>query len=177
MSGLLLNIGSGQRPFPKPWINVDKQAVWNPDVIWDAGNPMVKCPFDDGSASTIVLHHVLEHFGCGEASNLLRQCHSLLKSSGLLCVYVPDLRELADMWIEGLLSDQVYLTNLYGAYMGDEADRHKWGFTKSSLVATLQASGFSKVRFLTKGLRGLRMSLHGADIAEDRWILGAVACR
>lgn len=164
--GLRLNIGSGQRPFKKPFINVDKQARWEPDVIWDAGNPLSLCPFEPGTCDLIVLHHVLEHFGCNEGDSLLRTCHSLLVKGGRLLVFVPDMGELAHMWIEGRLSTQVYMTNVYGAYMGGEADRHKWGYTSPSLIRTMALSGFrGHLHFDGR-------AIEGADIAKDRWILG-----
>ena len=161
---LLLNVGSGQRPFVKPWINCDKQAVYSPDLIWDAGNPLDPCPFESDSADCIVLHHVLEHFGCNEAGSLLSECYRLLKVSCPLLVFVPDMWELASMWREGKLSDQLYFTNVYGAYMGCEADRHRWGFTSDSLRTTLRGSQFRRVTMFDW------RDVYGADLARDRWI-------
>jgi len=163
-----LNIGSGQRPFGKPWINIDKQARWNPDIVWDASS-ILDCPIEKESCDMIVLHHVLEHFGCGEAHRLLDNCYDLLCPTGSLLVFVPDLWELASMWKEGRISDQVYFTNLYGAYMGDEADRHKWGFSRESLRTTIYDSGFKVTGFY------VQRELPGADIASDRWILSMEA--
>src|SRR3990167_3044244 len=123
---LRINLGSGQRPFGEGWTNVDTQARWNPDVVADgASMPM----FADASAELIVLHHVLEHFGCGEADAMLRECYRILAPGGSLLVFVPDMYELVRGWNQGKIDTQVFLTNVYGAYMGDEADRHKWGFT------------------------------------------------
>lgn len=163
-SGLKLNLGSGQRPFGEGWINVDSQAKWKPDIIADCAN--LRGIFDDNSARLIVLHHVLEHFGCGEADAMLRECHRILNPLGTLLVFVPDMQALARMWIEGRLTDQIYMTNLYGAYMGSEDDRHKWGFTWQSLSETLKRAGFNH----TITFSGRK--IEGADIAKDRWILG-----
>src|SRR5690349_12550390 len=107
MSKLLLNLGSGQRPFEKPWINVDSQSRWEPDVCCDAS-----ClPFEDESAEIVVLHHVLEHFGCGEGRGLVEEAHRVLTPGGRLIVTVPDARRLAQMWLMGKMSDQLYFTN------------------------------------------------------------------
>lgn len=165
-----LNIGSGQRKFASPWVNVDKQAKWEPDVLWDAGNSGDKCPFEVNSCRTIVLHHVLEHFGCNEGNLLLGVCRSLLIPGGNLLVFVPDMKQLAHMWLEGRLSDQLYMTNLFGAYMGDDADRHRWGYTPDSLRQTLDSAGFKTYPFDWR-------SIKGADIAQDRWILGMEAIK
>lgn len=163
--GLMLNVGSGQRPFDKPWINVDCQSRWNPDVCI-RGEDIVK-HFGSMSADVIVLHHVLEHYGCGEAKDLLNACHEALTPDGKLLVFVPDMNALARMWQMGRLTTQVYMTNLYGAYMGDEADRHKWGYTRESLRLLLMGCGFSLV--VPAGHLGSVPD--GADIAIDDWII------
>lgn len=166
---LSLNIGSGQRPFEKPWINVDKVALWKPDVIWDAGNPLDPCPFQPDSVNMIVIQHCLEHVGCNGSRSLLGSCLALLKYGGSLLILVPDMWELASMWREGRITDQIYFTNVYGAYMGNEADRHRWGFTRGTLTAYLMSCGFGRVgRFNDR-------KIPGADIASDRWILGMEA--
>lgn len=167
--GAYLNIGSGQRPFAKPFINVDCQAKWNPDVLTDASNmPM----FDSGTADCIVLHHVLEHFGCGEGAGLLSECYRILAPSGSLIITVPHVRELVKAWITGRMDDQLYFTNMYGAYLGDEADRHKWGFTSTSLEKSLRAvAPWQEV-----GLFDFR-PIEGADIVKDWWILGMEAVK
>lgn len=162
-----VNIGSGQRKFhstPKiKWINVDTNPKWEPDLVRDGANTGLV----DGIHDYVVLHHVLEHYGCGEAGALIKECHRLLKPLGSLLVFVPNLAELADMWKEGRISTQVYATNLYGAYMDDEADRHKWGYDPESLKEFLltTASWRSYYRFDWR-------PIDGADIAADRWILG-----
>ena len=167
---MMLNLGSGQRPFAHPWVNVDAQERWSPDVAADIRSmPM----FTDGSADIIVLHHVLEHFGCGEGLPCLRECHRILHPGGLLIVCVPNVRALVSRWIrDEEFSDQLFFTNLYGAYMGDEADRHKWGFTPESLYFEMQNAG--------PGFRLQRFDwrpIPGADIANDWWILAMEATK
>jgi SAM-dependent methyltransferase len=160
-----LNVGSGQRPFKQPFINVDVNPKWRPDVVADGEHmPM----FEDGSADVIVLHHVLEHFGCGEASVMIRECQRILCPGGSLLVFVPDMRKLLGMWNIGRLTTQVFMTNVYGAYMNSEADRHKWGYDKTSLVQFL--TGTSK--WAAWDEFNWR-PIPGADIArDDSWILG-----
>ena len=164
-----INIGSGQRKFHTTdnmmWVNVDTNPKWEPDVVADGDSlPM----FEAGEADYIVLHHVLEHYGCGEAGGLIQECHRILKPFGSLLVFVPNLRELASMWREGRISTQVYVTNLYGAYMDNEADRHKWGYDSASLKDFLLTTSKwrSYYRFDWR-------PIEGANIAADRWILGA----
>ena len=167
-----LNIGSGQRPFGNDgkggWLNVDSQEKWHPDIVADGRVWLMGQA--TGTVEMICLHHVLEHFGCGEADDLLRECHRVLVPGGSLLVFVPDMRKLVQMWRDGELDDQLFLTNVYGAFHGDEHDRHRWGMTDESLVRTIQGAGFERV-----GLFDGR-EIPGADIAkDDRWILGVEA--
>lgn len=168
---LRINLGSGQRPFGAGWTNVDSQARWLPDVCAEGGEYLKQQA--DASAELICLHHVLEHYGCGESAPLVRECHRVLAPGGSLLIFVPDLNKLARMWIEGMMDTQVFLTNVYGAYMDDEADRHRWGFTPITLRRFLRENGF------TRTLAFDWREIPGADIArDDRWICGmeAVKC-
>lgn len=163
-----LNIGSGQRPFGPPFVNIDIQEKWKPDIVCDAAHLNIP----GSSVTMIVLHHVLEHFGCGEANGLLRECYRVLKPRGSLLVFVPNIAKLASEWLTTkTLPDQLFFTNIYGAYMGDESDRHKWGYTSSSLGATLKQAGFSR-----GGMFDYRW-IRGTDIAVDWWILGMEAMK
>ena len=162
---MVINLCSGQRPFVKPWINVDIQERWNPDIVADgASMPM----FEDGSADMIVIHHGLEHFGCGEADAMLSECYRILKPGGSLLIFVPNLRALAQRWLTRQMEDQLYFTNVFGAFMGDEADRHKWGYTPESMWLTLSKCGYWSM-FKAFDWR----EIEGADIAgPDFWIAG-----
>ena len=162
-----INLCSGQRKFGDGWINVDTNPKWTPDVVADgASMPM----FADSSADIICIHHGLEHFGCGEAGPMIQECRRILKSGGLLLVFVPDMLAFAEGWIQGRVTTQVYMTNVYGAYMDSEADRHKWGYDAKSLKAFLEPFGFKVRPFDWR-------HIPGADIAQDWWILGVEAVR
>lgn len=170
-----LNVGSGQRPFSSmpeiEWINVDSvehEGMPKPDLVCDGAS----LPFLTDSVHLVVLHHVLEHFGCGEGLGLVREAHRVLEPGGSLLVFVPDLRALAERWLAGGLSTQIYATNLYGAYMGHEEDRHKWGFDGRSLHEFLTQSA----KWQAIGPFDWR-TIPGADIAKDFWILGAECFR
>lgn len=164
---LRLNLGSGQRKFGSnlpnsPWVNVDIQPRWDPDVVADCSNmPM----FADGSADIIVCHHTLEHYGCGEADAMLKECYRILCVGGSLLIFLPDIHALALRWLKHEISDYIYIVNLMGGYMGDEADRHKWHYTAESLHETLDRCGHWQ-RFITFNYR----EIPGADLARDFWI-------
>lgn len=200
MSGhVRLNVGSGQRRFDPAhgWINVDKTSREGAEADLIVDLEKEPLPFASGSVQIVVLHHVLEHFGCGEAEGLVHECKRVLEPGGSLIVTVPDMRALADRWTGHCNRDvghgsqavhrelldmtasipsihtQVYMTCVYGAYQGDEGDRHKWGYDYVSLY-----------RFLTDDCgpwgdvkRFDFREIPGADIAKDWWILGMEAVK
>jgi predicted SAM-dependent methyltransferase len=130
---------------------------------------MDKMPFEDASVDMIVSHHTLEHFGCGEADSCIDEWHRLLRVGGSLIVCVPDMRALAQAYLLRNIDTQIYMTNLYGAYMGDEADRHKWGYDPGSLHAYL-------MRWQWKIVKQFNFrQIPGADIAQAWWVL-AMEC-
>lgn len=166
---LKLNVGSGQRKFGEGWINVDCQDKWSPDVVADGAHmPM----FEDGSADTVVLNHVYEHFNLGEADGLVRECYRILAPGGRLVVTIPDLRALVRGWITGRIDDYLFCVNIYGAYMGDEADTHKFGYTTEGLIKAISAAAVwsSVVPFDFE-------PIEQADIAKDWWITGCSAVK
>jgi ubiquinone/menaquinone biosynthesis C-methylase UbiE len=169
--GLQLNIGSGQRPFGSPWINLDKVAhpgMPKPDVLCDGA----EMPFPDNSASVIVLSHVAEHLQCGEGAALIKKCYEVLHPNGSLLVFVPDLRALAARWLIGEMDTQLYLTSVYGAYMGSPEDTHKWGFDYQHLWMFLSecASWRRVVPFDWRAIEGMSAS-------RDWWILALEAIK
>lgn len=165
-----INAGSGQRKFDSTlgWINVDIQPRWEPDIVADWNDLSM---FKDNSVDYVVSHHSLEHVGCGEGSGFIREARRVLKPLGSLLIFVPDMRALAQRWLVGQLDTQIYMTNIYGAYMGDEADRHKWGYDRESLWRYLKTFGFKDVHAFNW------REIYGADIARDFWILGIEAIK
>jgi len=167
---MIINLGSGQRKFTNPpWTNIDTQAKWEPDIVADGAHlDMIA----DGSVEMVVLHHVLEHFGLGEGDALLKECWRVLAPGGRLIVCVPDMRALVRRWTLGQITDYIFLVNVYGAYLGDEADRHKWSYTRQSLEEAIRGiGGWSCVCTFD------HRPIEGADIARDWWILSVQAIK
>jgi hypothetical protein len=100
------------------------------------------------------------------------EANRVLRVGGSLLVFVPDMRKLAYQWGMGKINDYLYMVNVYGAYMGDEVDRHKWGYTEASLRKLIEANGEWKSVELFDGRK-----IDGADIAKDWWILGMEAVK
>ena len=168
--------GSGQRPHGEGWINCDVQERWRQAAL-DKGGEFICCdmasmPFEDGSAEIVVSHHCIEHEGCGEAAGAVKEAYRVLKPGGSFLVFVPDMCALAKRWLEGGLTTQIYMTNVYGAFMGDQADRHRWGYDEASLFEFLASCcPWSRIeRFDWR-------EIPGADLARDFWILDCEALK
>lgn len=171
-SGDKLNVGSGQRPFSREhgWINIDSNPRWNPDVVADWNSLTM---FEDNSMDLVVSHHSLEHVGCGEGKPFIGEAYRVLRPGGSLLIFVPDMRILVYRWITNQMTTQLYMTNVYGAYMGDEADRHKWGYDHVSLVEFIRSCDVPWSKIMAFDDRPIA----GADIAKDYWILGMEAVK
>ncbi len=165
------NLCSGQRPFGKPFINVDVQDKWNPDIVADCSDLSM---IGGETSDMVVIHHGVEHFGCGEANGMIEECRRILAPGGSLLIFVPDMRALAQRWLSRQITTQIYMTNVYGAYMSDEADRHKWGYDYDSLYKflTFRFEKWQDVKAFDW------RKIEGADIAgPDFWILGMEAVK
>jgi len=162
-------LGSGQKPYDPPFINIDIQERWKPDIVADGSClPM----FEDASADLIVCEHTLEHYGCNEGTAMLQECHRILTPGGSLIISVPDMRELAKAWLRGQLTTETYVIAMYGAFMGNEADRHKFGYDSLSLATYLMGTA-SWAKIKTFDYR----PIEGMKLAADFWILALEATR
>ncbi len=110
----LLNLGCGAH-FHPDWTNADIVPA-DPRVLQhDLRKPL---PFAEASFTAVYHSHVLEHLPPREGEALISECRRVLKPGGVLRVVVPDLEEIA----------RLYLENLGGAWSRDpEATaRHEW---------------------------------------------------
>src|SRR5262249_40583582 len=110
-----VNVGCGLRAHPD-WINLDlcprAVGVIKHDLM-DA--PL---PFPDDSVDCVYHSHLLEHLPPEKALPFMIECHRVLKKGGILRVAVPDLEQVA----------RLYLTNLEHGCRGDvpARRRHAW---------------------------------------------------
>jgi len=162
-----LNVGSGQRKFKSgegfKWVNVDSvsRPGHEPDLLCDGSN----LPYGDNTIDYFVLHHVMEHFGCGEAKHLIVEANRVLKPGGSLLIFLPDLKALATRWLLGGIEDYIYVVNLMGAYIDNEADRHKWHYTPETLIHALRSVATWKL-ILPFDWR----EIPNGDFARDWWL-------
>ena len=166
---LKLNLASGQRPFDEAqgWTNVDMNPKWKPHVRAD----MREMPcFADSSAEMIVIHHGVEHVPLQEIDRVWAECHRILTPGGSLIVTVPDMWMIAQGWLQGRINEELFMFNCYGAYMDDEGDRHKWGYTRGSLLKRLRKVFASARAFDWR-------EIPGAPITKDWYIAGVEAVK
>lgn len=110
----LLNLGCGAL-FHADWVNVDIKSR-DPQVIeHDLQTPL---PFDDNTFQAVYHSHVLEHLSRSQAPIFLQECVRVLAPGGVLRVAVPDLENIA----------RLYLKYLDQAVAGDQqaAHNHEW---------------------------------------------------
>jgi SAM-dependent methyltransferase len=93
-----LNLGCGRR-FHPDWENVDFFPI-APNVR--AHDLRKGIPYPDGIFDVVYHSHVLEHFPKQRAPIFLRECLRVLKPGGLIRVAVPDLEQIARLYIEAL---------------------------------------------------------------------------
>lgn len=172
-----LNIGSGQRRFESvpecTWVNIDcvsRPPDQVPDVVCDVGKEPL--PYNADTVDYVVLSHIIEHFGCGEADSMLKECLRVLKPNGSLIATVPDLRALAQRWLVNQVDDFIFMINTFGPYQGYESDRHKWGFSQQSLLDYV-----SRLHSWTSIRRFDWRPIAGLDLARDWWIASVEAIK
>ena len=108
-----LNLGCGYRFNPK-WTNVNFFATGKEVIAHDLSKSI---PFADDSFDLVYHSHVLEHFTKVAATNFIQECYRVLRPGGILRVVVPDLEQIA----------RLYLTSLEKAPGSTEwAENYEW---------------------------------------------------
>ncbi|MEX2150262.1 MAG: methyltransferase domain-containing protein [Steroidobacteraceae bacterium] len=94
----LLNIGCGNAFHPH-WVNLDASPADRSVTAWDVRRGL---PFEENSFAAVYGSHVLEHLEPVVAGRLLRECHRVLRPAGIVRLVVPDLEEIARLYLESL---------------------------------------------------------------------------
>lgn len=167
-----INLASGQRPFVKPWINVDvKEQGYEVDILTDVNDLKM---FEDESVDILVAHHLLEHIAIHDLDSYLTEWRRVLKPGGLLTIYVPNLKEMDRAWIEGRVDTFIHNVNTYGAYQNSIHDLHKWGYDKQELIDRVSGWDGKEKKFNWANVSEPNYNdprYQDADVAHDWWIL------
>jgi predicted SAM-dependent methyltransferase len=93
-----LNLGCGSR-FHQEWTNVDFTST-REGVITQ--NLTQGIPFPDNFFDVVYHSHLLEHFAKAQAESFLNECYRVLRPQGILRVVIPDLEQIARMYLVAL---------------------------------------------------------------------------
>lgn len=186
---LCVNVGCGSSPTPG-WLNFDNSPtvllarapglaglLGRSGLVGDLqrrfldvarvegirwANAARRIPLPDGSARVVYSSHMIEHLDRASARGLLDEMHRVLRPGGLVRIVAPDLRRLADAYVNGGDADQFVASTLMArdqptgfvarlklATLGGRD--HAWMYDAASLTALVTAAGFADVRALPPG--------------------------
>jgi predicted SAM-dependent methyltransferase len=93
-----LNLGCGTR-FHPDWTNIDVSSVSPYVEIHDLRKGV---PFPDATFDVVYHSHLLEHLPKEKALPFSQECYRVLKRGGIIRVVVPDLEQIARMYLLAL---------------------------------------------------------------------------
>ena len=144
-----LNLGCGNRYHPD-WTNINFISTGE-GVI--AHNLQLGIPFSDSSFNVIYHSHVLEHFSKTEAEPFIKESYRVLRPQGILRVVVPDLEEIARVYLKTLDKVSAGFEEEISNYewilleMYDQTVRNKPG---GEMISFLSRQNFSNQDFVIK---------------------------
>lgn len=133
-----LNLGCGSC-LHSDWINVDFKSTKREVISYDLTQGV---PFPDNSFTAVYHSHLLEHLPKSAAEPFLRECYRVLQPGGILRVVVPDLEQIA----------RLYLTALEKASQGDRewAANYDWMLLEMYDQVVRDRSGGEMVTYLSQ---------------------------
>jgi len=105
-----INLGSGHWKLDG-WVNVDIDIASQPDVCADLAAGL---PFAGGVARLMHTEDFIDQLTLENAAAFLRECHRILSPGGVLRVLTPDLRKLAELYLD----DPDRLKYLWTSFVG-----------------------------------------------------------
>lgn len=165
-----LEIGSGNRPLPGyEHLDIDPKC---PEVDYVSSMEIV--PVEDNAFDEIVSIHSIEHISWRSGAKALKEWHRVLKPDGRLYVATPNLRWIAQMYLENAPSgwgqdfavlhpDEKAHLKVNGSYMHTlwanfkifsstaGGDNHYACYDAVLLTELLKQAGFKKLRVLEDG--------------------------
>jgi len=93
-----LNLGCGRR-FHPDWINLNFTSTGDGVIAHDLNQGI---PYPDDAFDVVYHSHVLEHFPKSSAQQFLQECYRVLRPGRILRVVVPDLEQIAKLYLSAL---------------------------------------------------------------------------
>jgi predicted SAM-dependent methyltransferase len=90
-----INLGSGHWKLDD-WVNVDLDLESLPDVCANLSGGL---PFANGVARLMHTEDFIDQLELEQAAEFLRECHRILAPGGVLRVLTPDMRKLAQLYL------------------------------------------------------------------------------
>jgi SAM-dependent methyltransferase len=129
------------------------------------GDVSKRLPLADDSCDVVYSCHMMEHIVKGRVGHALQEMRRVLKPGGVIRIAVPDLRQMAEQYIQTGDADEFMHRCLMGefwnqleSFMGrlvflvnGNPSAHKWMYDGSSLVKLVERYGFEKGCILPEG--------------------------
>ena len=171
---------------------IEAEANWPRNIMtWDLRKPL---PFENTVFEAIYASHMLEHLYYDEATQLLKECHRVLHSGGLIRLVVPDLQALVEDYLSrksagnemALAANDLLEMMLlrpkqrpnHGSirtiyHMTTDFHSHKWLYDQESLGQLLSHTGFINIRrcgYLESRIAGI------SEVEEENRLAEGTLC-
>ncbi len=135
-----INVGSGDKDLQKQgFINLDMRRLPKTDLQASAAS----LPFGSLTVDSILASDCLEHIPWSYVPSVLLEWHRVLKHGGVLKIKTPNLRTLAEDYVNGKLNMSEYCRRVYGNQeAGEDANFHKSGQSPDTIQVILMNAGF-----------------------------------
>lgn len=155
-----LEIGPGRKRLGPEWVGLSICPGPAVDYVWDIQNPL---PFVNKTFEVIYMSHVLEHIPWFMTIDVLKDIRRCISDGGVLEVWVPDFRKLANGYMDGKIPEgdkwrkynennslMLWLNGRIFTYGPEEDNWHKAVFDQPYLAYCLEEAGFREVFVLDK---------------------------
>jgi len=148
-NNIKLNLGCGN-DIRRGYVNIDCREIQGIDLCYDMR--LCSIPFEDETASEILLKDSLEHLSWRIVKDFLKDCYRVLKKNGKIHIQCPDLEAIArkvilnpDFRFGELHGHLAIGFWVYGSGDYGEPSFHKAGFTIPTLKKLLEELGFKVI--------------------------------
>lgn len=145
--------GGAGSPRLNGFTHVDIRAIPGVDIVCDVSK---KIPLEDGTVDEIRASHIIEHIHPNEVSAAIEEWHRVLKVGGLLRIYCPNAKKIADAYVLGQISITRFSELIFGAQsyesqpgivgsdddLADSVNIHRAAWDRSRLRVLLEMEGF-----------------------------------